>query len=221
MKESAEIKETESESYSTERTIEQRIDDLVTEAFVDDKSGSGALSSTEDWVRANHSPHDNDGRSPTRTYFDSRDAKGKYPPGQKHRKLRDKRSWSELANWQDGVQSDISRGGQNWWADKQRWVDIFTDKLYGTTHHKERCKDILESLTMTPYQSAGISSELVIIGILSLLIDAEITDFDNRTLARDQTKDLLESLEVDVSDYESVRKKLRKHDKELLFPNKQ
>jgi len=199
---------------------EELIDDLVSEAYVDDRSGSGALSSTDDWVRANHSPHSNDGRSPTRTYFDPRDVKGKYPGGQKHRKPRERRSWQTLANWQDGVQSDISRGGQNWWADKQRWIDIFSDKLYASSVHKAHCKEIMEEIDLKPYQSAGIDTEVVIVGILSLLIDSEITDFENRTLNRENTKELLEDLNSEVSEYESVRKKLKQHDKALLFPQK-
>lgn len=210
---------TKEESVESEQSdYERKIDKLASEAFVDDGSGSGSLSTSEDWVRANHSPHSNDGRSPTRTYFDPRDVQGKYPSGQQHRKPRDKRSWQSLANWQDGVQSDISRGGQNWWADKQRWVEMFTAKLHGSDYHEERCKEILEEINMTPYQSAGITTELVIVGIISLLIDTEISDFENRALARDETKELLDALEVDVSDYESVRKKLREHDKDLLFP---
>lgn len=212
------VTEEETSSEETYSTEEELIDDLVADAFVDDESGSGALSSTDDWVRANHSPHANDGRSPTRTYFDPRDVRGKYPAGQQHRKQRNKRSWRSLANWQDGVQSDISRGGQNWWADKQRWADIFADQLHASTHHEQRCKEILEKITMKPYQSAGIDTEVVIVGILSLLIDSDITDFENRTLARDGTKDLLDDLESDVSEFESVRKKLKKHDKDIIFP---
>ncbi len=198
---------------------EYLIDDLISEAYIDSGSGAGALSSTDDWVRANHSPHSNDGRSPTRTYFDPRDVKGKYPGGQKDRKLRDKRSWRSLANWQDGVQSDISRGGQNWWADKQRWAEIFTDQLHGSSYHETRCKEILEKISMKPYQTAGIDTEMVIVGIISLLIDSEIRDFEDRTLARDGTKPLIKDLHSDVGEYQSVRKKLKQHDKELIFPN--
>jgi len=210
------------ESPTEEHDVdEDLIDELVSDAYVDDGSGSGALTSTDDWMRANHSPHSNDGRSPTRTYFDPRDVKGKYPGGQKHRKPRERRSWQTLANWQDGVQSDISRGGQNWWADKQRWINIFADQLHASSVHEQRCKEIIEEITLKPYQSAGIDTEVVIVGILSLLIDSEITDFENRTLNRDNTKSLLDDLGSDVSEYESVRKKLKQHDKDLVFPNNQ
>lgn len=190
----------------------------ATRAHIDDGLGSAAMSSTDDWVRANHRPPDHDGRSPTRTYFDPRDVSGKYPPWQSGRDKEDRRSWRTLANWQDGVQSDISRSGQNWWADKQRWVDTFAGKLYANDHHVDRCKHILEHLDATPYQSAHIPMELVIIGVLSLLIDADIDDFDNRTLAREHTKGLLADLDASVGDYENVRRLLRENDSELLFP---
>ena len=193
---------------------------IAVDDFVDAESGSGSLSETDDWVRANSSPEANDGRSPTNTYFDPKDVSGRYPDWQKDRKKRNKRSWQTMANWQDGVQSDISRGAQNWWADKQRWVDVFTDMLHGTDRHKQQCKEALTEIDMQPYQSAGISTEILIVGILSLLIDSDVTEFENRVLARDNTKDLIVDLESSVSEYESVRSKLRQNDKELLFPNK-
>ena len=196
------------------------IEPIAIAEFVDDESGSGALSSTEDWVRSNSSPEENDGRSPTNTYFDPDDVSGRYPASQKHRKLRNKRSWQTIANWQDGVQSDISRGSQNWWADKQRWIETFNDRLHGSRKHELSCKRVMKKIDLNRYQSAGISTELVIVGILSLLIDADVTDFDNRTLARSNTKELLDGLDADVGDYESTRSKIREHDKELLFPNK-
>jgi hypothetical protein len=176
------------------------------------------MSAQADWVRANHREPQNDGRSPTRTYFDPRDVSGKYPAWQRGRDDDDKRSWRTIANWQDGVQSDISRSGQNWWADKQRWVDVFADRLYASDHHVERCKYILERLDATPYQSAHIPMELVIVGVLSLLIDADINEFDNRTLAREATKPLLTDLDCSVSDYENVRRLIRENDHDLLFP---
>lgn len=190
---------------------------IAVEEFIDSESGSGALSATDDWIRANSSPEDNDGRSPTRTYFDPNDVNGKFP-SQKNRDYEDKRSWQDLANWQDGMRSDISRGSQNWWADKQRWVDTFNDKLHGSAFHEQQCKRVLKDIDMTPYQSAGVTTEVLIVGILSLLIDSDVTDFDNRALARSETKELLDALDSDVGEYESVRSKLRKYDKELLFP---
>ena len=196
------------------------VDALAVDEFVDVESGSGSLSRTEDWVRSNSSPEENDGRSPTRTYFNPSDVREKYPSGQQHRKLRNKRSWQTLANWQDGVQSDISRGAQNWWADKQRWVETFIDQLHGSGHHEQRCKEVLKEIDMTPYQSAGISTEVLIVGICSLLIDSDVTKFENRCLKRENTTELLEGLDSGTNEYEDVRRKIRKNDKDLLFPEK-
>lgn len=193
------------------------IDPAVVEEFFDTDNGSGSLSATEDWIRNNSSPEDNDGRSPTRTYFDPNDVSGEYP-SQKDRAYEDKRSWRTLANWQDGMRSDISRGSQNWWADKQRWVETFATRLHGKSHHIDQTKQVLKTIDMTPYQSAGITTEVLIVGILSLYIDSDVTDFDNRTLARDGAKELLDALDSGVGEYETVRSKIRKNDKELLFP---
>jgi len=188
------------------------------ESHVNAGASSGAYSDVEDWVRENAREPSNDGRSPTETTFYPWEGTHKYP-GQKHRDPSDKRSWRQLANWQDGVGSDISRGSQNWWADKQRWTDTIADIVGATEFHREQTKYVLERIEMDPYQAAHHPAEAVILGILSLLIDSEITDFDNRTLARDGTKDLLDDLELTVEDYESVRSLLRKNDKELIFPD--
>lgn len=188
------------------------------EAHLDSGKGTGSMSSEEDWVRAHHQPIEHDGRSPTRTYFDADDVTQRFPGGQKHRDPGDRRSWKTLSNWQDGVQSDVSRGGQNWWADKQRWVDTFADRVGATQYHRDRCKYIMKEMDVSPYQSAHTTMEVLIVGILSLLVDADISDFENRALLREGTKQLLEDLDSDIGEYEDVRKKLRKNEGDLLFP---
>lgn len=215
----------ESESKSSAETTAVRSQESqdevpleAVEAYIDNRKGSGAMSNEEDWVRAHHQPIEHDGRSPTRTYFNAGDVKERFPGGQKHRDPDDRRSWKTLSNWQEGVQSDISRGGQNWWADKQRWVDTFAEHVGATPHHRERCKYILKKMNIQPYQSSHTTIEVVIVGILSLLVDSDITDFENRALLRDGTKQLLDDLDSDVGEYEDVRKKLRKNQSDLLFP---
>lgn len=198
------------------------------DAHIDSGPGSGAFSPTEDWVRGHSRPEEHDGRAPTRTYFSARDADDHYPPWQHGRDKDDKRSWRTLEGWQDGVQSDISRGGQNWWADKQRWVDTFGDILGATDYQEQEAKRVLEALSttrpgtdntrMTTYQSARVPTEGIIVGILSLLIDADIVDFEHRTLARSGVRDLLTDLEMEVSDYEHIRSMLRQKDADIIFP---
>lgn len=206
-------------------SIDDDVDDLYTEeaaiaAHVDTGPGSAAYSATEDWVRENSRDGQHDGRSPTDTYFDARDAPGKYPPWQKDRPTHKKRSWATMASWQDGANSDISRGSQNWWADKQRWVETFGDQIGATKYHKERAKDVLEKIDLEPYRTGQIPVETVIVAAISLLVDADVTEFDNRALARSGTRELLDDLELDVNQYEHVRSMLRERNMELLFPQK-
>ena len=190
------------------------------DSHIDTGVGSTALTATEGWVQTHSREPQNDGRSPTRTYFDPNDVAGRYPGGQRHRDPSERRSWQTLAQWQDGVQSDISRGAQNWWADKKRWVDMFADQMGATEYHADRCHDILEDLDVSAYQPDRIPAELIIVGILSLLIDHDISDpdnFDSRALKRGRTEALLNDLDVDVSAYESVRSKLRQRDGDVIF----
>ena len=189
-------------------------------SHVNTQGGSTALSGTEAWVQENSREPHNDGRSPTRTYFNPNDTAETFPGGQKHRAPEDRRSWGTLAQWQDGVQSDISRGSQNWWADKQRWVDIFGDQMGATEYHMDRCKDVLENIEISEYQPDRIPAELIIIGILSLLIDDDITDpsnFGNRALKRGNTEQLLADIDASVADYQSARSKLQQRDGDLIF----
>jgi len=192
--------------------------------FVDARSGSGSLTSTGDWVRSNAREPLNDGRSPTRTYFDARDVNGSVPHWQHARSKRDQRSWEEMAHWQDGAHSDISRGGQNWHADKRRWVQTFGTRMGAKEYHVQRALNIIEHLELSTYKCRNsskttINAEIVIVGVLSLLIDADITCFENRALKRPGTAQLLDDLETDVGTYETVRTLLRQEDGDLLFPD--
>lgn len=192
-------------------------------SYVHSGAGSGASTRQTDWAKEHARPPDNDGRSPTRTGFDARDAPTHYPAWQKDREQSDKRSWQKLAKWQDGSQSDISRGGQNWSADKERWVETFGARLGATEYHKERASAVLDAIDIREYTRRSntqvtITTELVIVGILSLLIDADIADFDTRTLARDGVTDFIESIGHTIEEYERMRRLLRAEDSDVLFP---
>ena len=204
---------------SEQRTREEHVvPEEAISSHVNSGPGSSAYTTSEDWVRENSRPEDHDGRAPTRTYFSYADAPTEYPPWQRHRKPREKRSWKVIAGWQDGVNSDISRGGQNWWADKQRWIETFGDRMGATTYHRDRAKHVLENIDLQRYQSGRIPVEQVIVGILSLLIDADINDFEMRSYAREDTRSLLDDLDMDVGDYERIRKLIREYHKDVLFP---
>lgn len=190
---------------------------VAQEHHLDNGPGAGAYSSKEDWARENARAHPNDGRSPTRTFFRPIDAPGKYPDWQRERSEANKRSWATLAGWQDGVQSDISRGSQNWQADKERWVQTFGRRLGATTYHIEATIDALDRIDLAIYSARHIPVEHVILGILSLYIDRDIRDFDNRTLKRDGAKALLSDLDCTVGGFEQVRSLLRSEHSHILF----
>ena len=188
---------------------------------VDTQAGSTALSGTEAWVQTNSRDPHNDGRSHTRTYFNANDVTERFPGGQQHRDPSDRRSWATLAQWQDGVQSDISRGSQNWWADKKRWVNTFAGKMGATEYHEQRCQHVIDEMELTDYQPDRIPAELLIIAVLSLLIDHDIDNpdnFDNRALKRGETEQLLSDIDASVTDYQNARSKIQQRDGDILFP---
>jgi hypothetical protein len=170
--------------------------------------GDGARSATEEWVHQHSRPESNDGRSPTRTTFYASDTDS-IGPGQQHRDPSDRTSWSKLAKWQDGVQSDISRGGQNWAADKERWFDTFASHIEATDRQEKRARHIVESVSMDPFKGARIPIENVIAGALSLAVDEDAQSLDSRAVERERFIELLADLEMDRADLRDVRRKLR------------
>lgn len=186
--------------------------------WIDDRAGHGALSSTEDWVRNNDRPASNDGRSTTETtFYDDTYTKG---PGQKHRPRHKRKSWQDLAIVNDGAYAiDESRGGQNFAADKKRWVQTFASKLQATPYQTEHAEYVIERMEMGPYQGARMSSEIVILGVLSLLIDADVEQMEDRAVERAAMGDLLADLECARPDLTQARRLIHRNDFELLFPN--
>lgn len=171
--------------------------------------GDGARSATEEWVAQHARPASNDGRSPTRTTFYAHDVDS-IGPGQLHRDPEDRRSWGSLAKWQDGVQSDISRGGQNWQADKDRWFDTFASHLEATDRQEDRARHIVDTIDIGPFQGAHIQMESVILGALSLAIDEDATALPQRAVERDAFATLQADIGMDRADLRDVRQKLRK-----------
>jgi hypothetical protein len=170
--------------------------------------GDGARSATEEWVAQNARPASNDGRSPTRTTFYAHDVDS-IGPGQKHRDPEDRRSWGSLAKWQDGVQSDISRGGQNWQADKNRWFDTFASYVEATERQEDRARYIVDAVDIGPFQGAHIPIEWVILGALSIAIDEDAPDLASRAVERTSFAKLHADMEMDRADLRDVRQKLR------------
>lgn len=186
--------------------------------WLDATAGHGPQSSAEDWVRANHGPVSHDGRALTNTTFypDDVETRG---PGQSHRDHDETRTWDDLAGWQDGMYSDVSRGGQNWEADKQRWLETFAGHLECTDYQRERAEWILEHLNMEPFMGARLPVEAVILGVLSLTIDAEAREFSKRAVERELFQDLMDDLDLDRGDIVQVRRQVHEHEDDLLDPD--
>lgn len=199
------------------------------EAFwIDDRAGHGAQSVTEDWVRANHGPISHDGRSVTRTTFYYWEAE-KIGPGQAHRKPENVRTWARLASWNDG-EGASERSTQNFDADKRRWIETFGGQLECTSYQVERAKWIIERLDLSPFQGAHIPVENVILGVLSLLMDAdvpkrlpagdnaEVNVEDVRAVGRPMMQELMANLGMDRRDLKQIRQMLHKNASDLLKP---
>lgn len=178
--------------------------------WLDQRSGNGPQSSSEDWVRANHGPISHDGRASTRTTFYPEDVSTKHP-GQAHREQGERRSWSDLAKWNDGMYSDISRGGKNFEADKKRWLATFAGHLECSEYHRDRASYLLGELDMGPFMGARIPVECVILGVLSMVIDADVEIFENRAIERDVMQTLLDDLELDRRALVRTRHHLRRN----------
>lgn len=204
--------------------------------WLDARPGHGAQSVSEDWVRANHGPVSHDDRAVTRTTFYPSDVDS-VGPGQLARKPREVRSWERLASWNDG-EGAPERATQNFNADKRRWIETFGTQLDCTSYQIDRAKWIIKRLDLSPFQGAHIPVENVILGILSLLMDADVPttlprnlaetgsgdavdelDIDDvRAVGRPMMQDLLADLEMDRRDLKRVRQILRKNASELLKP---
>jgi len=196
--------------------------DPAVRALIDRGAGTGAYSGSEDWVRANSRPESNDGRSPTRTTFYPDDVSTR-GPGQAHRDQSDRRSWRSLASWNDGVQSDISRGTQNWEADKQRWIDTITSQLATTSYQRDRVAYLLDTIDYRPYQSGQYPVEHVILALTTLVLDQSVSDWDHRALNRDDVLQLAQDFDVGASRDDvvdtlmDIRRLLKTKDGDVIF----
>lgn len=190
--------------------------------WLDHSGGSGSLSRENAWVQSNSRRSPNDGRSHTRTTFYPEDAETQ-GPGQKHRDPDERRSWGDLAKWNDGMYSDKSRGSQNFWADNQRWIEIITERVGATGIHRERTQHILEAIDFDPYRAAHVQMEVLILAICSVLVDSEIEikpdesaeeAMNRRTIERDGTKQILDAIDSDRQDVVEARRLLLERDGE-------
>jgi hypothetical protein len=191
--------------------------------FLDDRPGHAEGDRTDGWIRANARRHPNDGRSNTRTTFYPDDVDSVTPP-QKHRAPEDRRSWSDLASWNDGV-GEPDRWRQNSWADKARWAEIFGTQLDASSYLIEETTRIVDLIDA---RAGQYPQEAYVFAVLSLLIDQTVYErarspmyepghIEHRTLNRENAQRLLDDLDLDTNDIMSVRRHIRKKYAELVF----
>lgn len=202
----------------------------VDAVWIDRAAGSGSLSATEGWAQNKHTDYEyaNDGRSDTRTTFYW--TNGDQTPShlrsrdrhQKHRDVDDRRSWDELAKWNDG-KGEPSRKQDNYDADVRRWTQTFCNQLDLTGYQYRRVLYIVEE-DLDLGEFGWIPAEHVILGTISLVIDAETNpDPDDWTpedwiIYRDDFEELMDSTEMERGTLWSVRKRVHHESESFSGP---
>lgn len=168
-----------SDSIDTEQFDDSPTPDQIEAVWVDRQAGSGALDATDGWAQNKHTEYEyaNDGRSDTRTtfYWRGDDNTPSYLRDRDRLQLDrdpdDRRSWSELAKWNDGKGAS-SRKQDNFEADVERWAQTFCNQLNLTDFQYQQVRYIVvEDIEIGDYGS--IPAEHIIIGTISLVIDSE------------------------------------------------
>lgn len=211
-----------------EHSVDEQQDDTAVDdsKSIDRQPGSGSLSKQEAWgsqVAQQRSPS-NDGRYDTRTtfyygeqctyssFFRSRDRH------QLHRKPADRRSWSTLAKWNDGMRDiDGSRKQRNFEADVRRWVQTFGNQLDCHGTQIERVEHIVTGeIDLDHFGRRRLSAEKVILSTISLVVDDDMSvddpeqfDLSDWIIYRDQFEELMDSIDMDMDELWTIRKLVR------------
>jgi len=191
----------------------------VEAVWIDRSAGNGSLSQTDGWSQNQHSEYEfaNDGRSDTRTtfYWTQNDETPSHMRSrdrhQQHRDPEDRRSWDELAKWNDGV-GEPSRKQDNFEADVRRWTQTFCNQLNLTDYQYKRVLYVVEHIEMGEF--GWIPAEHIILGTISLVIDSE-TDADPEEWSpddwivyRDDFEELMEDTHMERGTLWTVRKRI-------------
>lgn len=177
------------------------------EAVIDRQPGSGSLTRQEAYIEANSRPIEHDGRALTRTTFYQMDG-AESGPSQRHRDHAKRRSWEQLAKVNDGMYSD-GQSSRVFEADKRRWVRTFTSQLECTPAQTEQTMHLVEMMDMRPFVGARTSSEKVILGCISLVVDTDTREFENWIVNRDDFRDLMDDVGMDMDELWSTRELIR------------
>lgn len=183
----------------------------VESVWVSRKTGDGSLSRTEGWTDQVSQEHltPNDGRYDTRTTFYYSGTGPSRDRHQLHRDPEDRRSWSTLAKWNDGV-GEPDRNDQNNKADVFRWVQTFTGFLELPSYQRNRVHYVIDNLELSEFNP--FPTEEVIVGAISLVVDAEEDaeqedwDVDDWIIYRDDFSQLMDDLEMSQSNLWTIRR---------------
>lgn len=191
-------------------TLSRMYSDNSIDDNLDRSGGSGSLTTKEAWVENQSRVGPNDNRSITRTTFYD-DAATDGPP-QKHRDPDDRTSWSELAQWNDGMWH-TDRKEQNFEADLRRWSQTFCNKLSLTRYQTERVEYIVMEIDLDSFKQYQLSAEKIIMGVISLVVDSDTSvddidewEMEDWIIYDDDFEELMDGIEMERSDLWTARK---------------
>lgn len=191
---------------------------------IDRSPGSGSLSRTEAWVSqsAQSRSPSNDGRYGTRTTFyytgDSRVEDGSLERHQQHRDPADRRSWTDLSKWNDGMYATESRGGQNWQADIQRWIETFASQLDLNAIQTDNVRYVIDDIDIDEATNSNtLNSEVLILAAISMVVDADTTSwpdddwtFQDWIINQDRFQQLMNDIEMGRDQLWEARKLIQR-----------
>jgi hypothetical protein len=156
-----------------------------------DASGGNGSAAESDGMIDQNAVYQNDGRSKTETFFYVQDV-----PKER------RQQFQRLYRLQEG-ERDSERKELNRRTDRTRTISTFCSQLDMSSYHKDRVEHIMDSINMS--HMAHYSSPMVILGIITLVANA-----DDRFI-RDETrfKDLVRDVGSDMSDIKNIRRLVR------------
>lgn len=177
--------------------------------IVNDERGSGSQTRSEKLLDENYYTS-NDGRSVTRTSIGYDAVESDRSEHQRHRDKKDQRSWQDLAKWNDGLWSPDRRGA-NREVERDRWAQTFANQLDCNSYQTARTRAIVADMDFGSYDNYTYSSEQLILGLISLVVDDDVSADDDWTIEdwivyRDEFESLMDDLGMDRSDCWTIRK---------------
>lgn len=162
----------------------------------DTSEGSGSSSQLDELIDEN-AIIENDGRSETRTFF---------RPGEANESQQ--AMYERILRYQEGMW-DSERERKNYESDRQRWLQIYSDRLDVPKSRAQRVALIIEGLNMS--HMAHYSSSEVILATISL------AENERGRFIRDEQafRDLLRDIESTPDNMKKIRQLVREKSNQL------